>query len=225
MTAEELINPSIPALSPLDTVARALSVMAKAGREALPLVSEGVFVGMVTEKQLSDLPDRKIRLESLPPYGTANQVPGSRHMFDIPALSQTGGQLDGLSAIAVTGPGGTYLGSTSLADFAAAFSGIWSTQTPGSIIELSMPERDYSLSQIARLTESNGVKIIQSFTDTEPGEPSHIRLTLKLNQLDPSRVIATLERFGYAVTSRSDFGETISPDKERLDILLKYLSI
>ncbi|MES2386648.1 MAG: CBS domain-containing protein [Bacteroidota bacterium] len=226
MSVEEIINPAIPSLLPGDSAAGALRKMENAGLEALPLVTEeGVFRGMITESNLNSLIDRKVKLEELQPFGTANYVLGRRHIFDLSAIAQAGG----ISPVAVLSDEGRYMGSAGPADFAAAFGRLYSVQAPGSIIELTMYERDYSLSQIARLTESNGVKIIHAATDTDPSDAARIRLTLKLNQLDVSRVVATLERFGYNITAlynqADDQNAQVNPDRERLDSLLKYLSI
>ena len=52
-----------------------------------------------------------------------------------------------------------------------------------------------------------------------------IKLTLKINQDDLSRIVATLERFGYRVIAR--YRETKREDegKERIDLLMRYLNI
>ena len=52
-----------------------------------------------------------------------------------------------------------------------------------------------------------------------------IKLTLKINQLDLSRIVATLERFGYRVIGRYQEAPHDDDSKERLDMLMKYLNI
>jgi DNA-binding winged helix-turn-helix (wHTH) protein len=56
-------------------------------------------------------------------------------------------------------------------------------------------------------------------------DPAKIKLTLKINKLDLSRTIATLDRFGFKIIARFQENQVISNEKERLDILLKYLDI
>ncbi len=52
-----------------------------------------------------------------------------------------------------------------------------------------------------------------------------MRLTLKINQLDLSRVVATLERFRYKVIGRYQETKPIAGEKDRIDMLLRYLDI
>jgi DNA-binding winged helix-turn-helix (wHTH) protein len=52
-----------------------------------------------------------------------------------------------------------------------------------------------------------------------------VKVTLKLDKLDVSRVVATLERFGYNVIAKFQEIETIDHDKERLDMFFKFLNI
>ena len=54
---------------------------------------------------------------------------------------------------------------------------------------------------------------------------SKIKLTLKINKTEISRVVATLERFGYQLIAKYQEGPEISNEKERIDILLKYLDL
>jgi hypothetical protein len=52
-----------------------------------------------------------------------------------------------------------------------------------------------------------------------------IKLTLKINKTDLSSIIATLERFDYKIIAKFEDSKMDSSDKERLDILFKYLDI
>jgi acetoin utilization protein AcuB len=56
-------------------------------------------------------------------------------------------------------------------------------------------------------------------------DPAKIKLTLKINKSDLSRIIATLERFSYKVIAQFQHPSMITNEKERIDILMKYLNI
>jgi hypothetical protein len=66
---------------------------------------------------------------------------------------------------------------------------------------------------------------LHAYTSYDPENSLKVRLTLKLNQTDIGRVVATLERFNYEIVER--FGTSSIPDldQERLGSLLRYLSI
>jgi hypothetical protein len=43
--------------------------------------------------------------------------------------------------------------------------------------------------------------------------------------MDLSRIVATLERFGYKVIGRYQEAKPVENEKERIDMLLRYLDI
>jgi len=85
--------------------------------------------------------------------------------------------------------------------------------------------KDYSLSEISRLIEAEDAKILSSSIKDDDFDKTMLRLTLKINQIDLSRIVATLERFGYKIIARYQESNVTDNQKERLDILLKYLDI
>ena len=96
---------------------------------------------------------------------------------------------------------------------------------PGGIIVLELVERDYSLSQIAQIVESNNVRVLSMYI-TSPPESTRLEVTLKVNTSDLVSVIRTFERYNYDVktwvTSNDSMDQFYS---ERFDLLMKYLNI
>ena len=90
---------------------------------------------------------------------------------------------------------------------------------------LEVNQNDYSLSEISRLVESNGAKILSSIVNNDIFDANRIKLTLKINKTDLSSIVATFERFEYKIIAKFEDSEMESSDKERLDILFKYLDI
>jgi acetoin utilization protein AcuB len=90
---------------------------------------------------------------------------------------------------------------------------------------LSMDLIDYSLAEISRYIEENNAKVISSTMVEDPLDKGKIKLTLKINQQDMSRIVATLERFGYRVIGRYQENRRDDDNKDRLDMLMKYLNI
>ena len=205
MNVGQLINPEIFTASPSELAADVLGRMETSGQHIMPVISENGFSGMVTEDQLLDLLDDHIALEEIAPRFEKAFVRESQHFLDVLRSCK----INDVSLTAVLNDSNSYLGAVSLQDVAKMLSKGYSIQSPGSTLVISMPERDYSLSQIARLAESNGVKILHSYIDTDPDDALKIFLTIRLNQVDPSRVIATFERFGYAITEQ--YGEVNAP--------------
>ena len=89
---------------------------------------------------------------------------------------------------------------------------------------LEMPKRDYSLAEISRIIESEGVAILISFL-TADKDSEKVYVTVKINTQDAQHAIATLQRHEYHI--RASFSEeTYFEDlKERYDALMSYLNV
>ncbi|MGB3618057.1 MAG: CBS domain-containing protein [Catalinimonas sp.] len=221
MTAENLINPLIPALKSTDPVRRALAWMEEFSLRQLPVIDQRHFVGMATDTDLVDTNDPEALLGTLVLGGQYAHVQYRQHFYEVLRLA-----IDhGTHAVAVLDEDGFYAGLITVKDTITAFARSYAVQTRGGILVMALDERDYSLSEISRLVESNNAKILSAFVGEEEVYPRRLRLTLKINQTDLSHVAATFERFGYQITAQFSEAEVQETEKERLDILLRYLDI
>ena len=95
---------------------------------------------------------------------------------------------------------------------------------PGGILELEVNIRDYSLTEISRIVESNDATILSLYTSTH-NDSTKREVILKLNKEDLRAIIAAFDRFGYTILhyyQKSDFEEDL---KDRYDSLIHYLNI
>ena len=120
---------------------------------------------------------------------------------------------------------GQFTGVITIQDTITAFAQTTPFQAPGSVLVLSMPGVDYSLSELGRLVEENNARILSSSVKQDPADHSKIKVTIKINQEDISSIVATLERFDYKIISRFQETEVTDTDKGRIDELLKFLDI
>jgi hypothetical protein len=75
------------------------------------------------------------------------------------------------------------------------------------------------------LIESEQAKILSSFVYSDQ-RSELLQLSLKLNVMDASHIVATLERFGYKVFDFSlSTEQQIDQLKDRIDSFLAYLQI
>lgn len=222
MFAKDFINLMVPPLKPSDTVARALTWMEEFRVHQLPLVEGGTYKGMFSESALYDAnlnPD--LPLANLQPDFTDCFVTEDQHFYEVIRVAET----FKVQTVPVLSNEGRFKGVIVLRDTVGALARTFATQNPGGIIVLSMPAYSYSLAEISRLVEANNAKILSSYVEPDTQDPGMVKVTLKLSVVEISRVIATLERFGYHVAARFDENEEIDISRERLDILLKYLEI
>jgi acetoin utilization protein AcuB len=222
MIAEELINHMIPPLKVSDDAHKAIVWMEEFRCNHLPVIDDGKLVGFISEEIILEANDIEKHLIDFELVGKECFVHTSTHVYDILRIASD----SKLQIIAVLNDEEHYVGVITIQDVMTSFAQSAAIQMPGGIIVLSMNLIDYSLAEIARYVEENNAKIISFMMVEDPLDKGKIKLTLKINQEDLSRIVATLERFGYRVIARYQENRT-DPDneKERLDMLMRYLNI
>jgi acetoin utilization protein AcuB len=98
-------------------------------------------------------------------------------------------------------------------------------EQPGGIIILQVLQRDYSMSRISQIVESNDARILSMHITSDPDSTS-LEITLKVNTNDLASIIRTFERYSYEVTTWvTDNDEMDRFYTDRYNMLMKYLNI
>jgi predicted transcriptional regulator len=221
MVAKDLISEVIPSLKTSDTGQTALNWMEIFRVSHLPIVNNQDFLGLISDADIYDMnqPEEPIgnhNLTLFKPFVEAEQ-----HIFEVIGLAS---RLK-LSVIPVLDSSSHFLGVITINDLIRHMAGISSMDQPGGIIVLELVARDYSLSQIAQIVESNNVKVLSMYI-TSPPESTKLEVTLKVNSGDLGSVVRTFERYNYDVkTWVSDNDSMDRFYSERFDLLMKYLNI
>lgn len=210
----------LPTLKPQDVASRAIDWMEEFRVSQLALVENGEYKGIIEEDFVLDAADQAMELSEVQPINEGVFAFEHQHLYELLGIVQQ----HGLEILPVLDENHHYSGSIQVNNLLRKLADSLGVQESGAIIELQMENRDYSLTEVSRLVESNDTKIISSYyTDgTYDGESPGV-LTLKLNRKEVTSVIATLERFGYYVLAVHGNSSIETPDRERLDLLLKYL--
>ncbi|NNE30644.1 MAG: CBS domain-containing protein, partial [Saprospiraceae bacterium] len=95
---------------------------------------------------------------------------------------------------------------------------------PGAVIVLEMSKRDYSLSELSRIVESEHAKILSSYITTNL-DSERIDVTIKINRQEISRILASFERFEYQVKASFQEGDFYDSLRDRYDSLITYLNV
>ncbi len=222
MLAATLVNPMIPALKLTDSVGTALDWMDEFGTKQLIVTDEGLYKGIVSEDILMDITDSSATLSRVIVLHEDIFASEDLHPYELLRMVNQ----FGLRVIPVLHDDRTFAGTILVSDLIENFVNELGVQEKGAVLVLKITERDYSLSEISRLIESNGTRILSSYYSTAESEhPEHeSRLTLKLNRTHVTPIIATLERFGYDIEEAHANDPIASVDQERLDMLLRYLA-
>lgn len=220
--AEDLLNQMIPPLKVTDSTEKAARWLEEFHVGQLPVLDNRQYKGLITESDLIDREGAECELGSLAlNYGEVH-VQHDQHFYNIIELAVQ----NRVQLVPVLDAQREYLGVVTVSDTLAAFGKVPVATSQQGIIVLAMEERDYSLTQISRYVEENNAKIISAHVAQDEHDPYRIRLTLKLNTPNITRIIATLERFGYSITAQfSGTGEVTEDEQERYDALLRYLNI
>jgi len=222
MIAEELINHMIPPLKVTDDAHKAIVWMEEFRCNYLPVVDDGQLMGFISEEIILESNEIGQDLSQFELVGKDCAVDLGSHFYDI---LKTASQHK-LQMVSVRDDEGKYAGVITVQDIMSSFAQTAAVQMPGGILVLSMDLIDYSLAEICRYVEENNAKVISSIMIEDPMDKGKIKITLKINQLDLSRIVATLERFNYRVIGRyQETKVSSSGDQDRLDLLMKYLDI
>lgn len=221
MIAKDLINPIVPSLNINDDIARASSLMDDLHLPMLPVLEGEHFRGFIHEDALYDEFFDKSVLGAYPLIANNCTVYQDQHFYEVVKVASE--CQNGLVAVLATED--IFLGVISAEDLIQGFAKTIAVQSPGSIIEFSLKQIDYSLAEITRLVEAENAKVIGCFLSNDPNDSSLVRVTLKFDKKNVSHIVATLKRFNYQIVRIIQEENLISYEKERLDALMKYLSI
>jgi acetoin utilization protein AcuB len=221
MIAEDLINHMIPPLKGTDDAHKAIVWMEEFRCTYLPVVDNTRLIGFISEEIILETNDIEKHVGEFDLVGQSCYVHLDTHFYDILKVATD----NKLQMVAVLNDNQQYHGVITVQDTLTSFAQTAAVQMPGAILVLSMKYVDYSLAEISRLIEENHAKILSSIIKEDPLDPGKVRLTLKINQSDMSRIVATLERFNYKVIGRYQETKPVENERERIDMLLRYLDI
>lgn len=219
MIASELISTDLIPLRTSDSGRSALAVMADFYVKHLPIVNNTQLLGVISEQDILDNPIA----EAVGSYNLKHKRPYVSHKDHLFEIMRTMAEHE-LTVVPVVDDDGNYMGLITQNDLLQFYAKSFSFSEPGGILVLEMAKRDYLLSELARIIESENTVILSSFI-TAAADINFVYVTLKLNRSDLEQVVSTLERFGYNI--KGSFIETEYYDqlKDRYDLLMNYLDV
>ncbi|MBS1589422.1 MAG: CBS domain-containing protein [Bacteroidetes bacterium] len=220
MVIEQLISPTVPTLLITDTGSHALLLMEENNVSQLPVVQDDKYMALVRESDVLDWdkPESPLSMASFLTYHPA--VFASGHPFEAMRVANQ----QNLSVLPVVDNENTYLGCITRDDLLKYITENSGVDSPGGIIVIELAPRDYSLSEIARICESEEV-IITSAQVASNKLTGKIEVTLKTNRSDLQGLGASFERHNYIV--KQIYGEHSQDDdlRGRYDLLMNYINM
>lgn len=219
MLASQILHTGFPSLHLTDRVSLALQLMDEYDVQHLPVLSEEHYVGLIAKSDLLDV-DEEQSIATIEDQFANLSIKGEEHF--LVALKMAAERE--FSLVPVINEQAELLGVITLSSLIQQLSRFVGNEEKGGVIVLEISKRNYSFGEISRLVETNDALITQCNTFTEP-ETGLIIITLKVNKIEISAIVATFQRYDYAV--RYYFGEESYTNelKDNYNHLLAYLNV
>ncbi len=219
MFANQYISSEIFSLKKSDNAETALMFMSDWMVKELPVVDNLKVLGIVNEVSLLENPDKKV--DEIMLHDIANYcIHEHNHIYEIwQRMCQYH-----LTSLVVINSEGLFKGVISAQDIAQQSFSNSAIMQEGSLIVLEISAIQFSVAEIARICESNDAKIIHLMVETLKDEANTLFVSIKLNKQFLSRVIASLDRFGYKIIFTNSVLDPNQSMDDRFQWLLKYLN-
>ncbi|MFN5704502.1 MAG: CBS domain-containing protein [bacterium] len=219
MLSAEIINDLIPPLKTSDSGDRALSLMEDFKISHIPIVNDTEFLGLISEDDIIEMPDTFEPISTISINFHKPYVHDWQHIYDVMKLMSD----MKLSVVPVLDEHDQYLGIISVNTMVDYFARITSLESQGAVIVIEVDTRNYLLSEIARIVESNDAHILSSYIDSDR-DSTKIKVTIKVDKEDVGGIVQTFQRFNYTVSSLYKHKDKTDDTKERFDSFMRYLN-
>jgi len=219
MLASQLINSGFPAVNLFDRLSFALQLMDEYDVQHLPVLSEEKYAGIISKNDLLDGVENSL-LATVETSFQRISVKGEGHFLTALKLISE----NELSLLPVINEQLELSGVILARDLLHALSRFTGNDDLGGIIVLEIEKRNFSVGEISRLVETNDAYITQLNTYAE-GDTGMVIVTVKINKIEISDIVATFQRYEYNV--RYHFGEEEYANelKENYNHLISYLNM
>ena len=218
MRVDEHILNDFNALGITERVEDLLSNMGELKISHMPIIHEGQYLGLISEEDLLDVENTDDNLEKhlklLKPYS----IRAEDHLYAAIKTIAEGN----LSCLPVLNDEKKYIGYLSPQELIFNLGRQLSYNELGSVIVLRIAIRDYYISKISQIIESEDALILGLQLRKDGND--FILVSLKINQQDLSRILKSFERFEYDVVEV--YHQTpFEDDSDPFEALVKYLNI
>jgi predicted transcriptional regulator len=219
MLVKDLPFETIPHATLTDTVHTALKVMQRYSVNHIAVACENKFIGLLSEKVLLEI-DNDILLEKLQHLFQNISIKNDAHFLKAVSLVAT----CNLSAVAVTDDADNLIGTIPALNFLQYITDFMRLQEPDAMIVLKIDPLQESLSEISKIIESNNAQIIRLNT-SHSEETGMMQVTIWINTMEISDIVASLHRYKYNVCYYSGEELYINELKINYENLINYLSV
>ncbi len=220
MLAEKLISNKIPPLRTSDTVGNALERMNEFKLYHLPIVNETQYLGIVAEEELMEARSQDTAIGALPLALLNSFTYADAHIYEVIRLFSE----FQLSIVPVLDQHKNYLGMVSINNVLSYTANLYAVNEPGGIIVLNINNRNNSLAHMSQIVEADNAQILSSYVSSSPSA-TRLEVTLKINKLDLSGIVASFERYDYEVKAVYNNSNNNDDSMDRFNSFMNYLNV
>ena len=220
MIAGELISNKILPLRFSDTVGKALERMNEFKLYHLPVIAETQLLGLVSEEELVEAKNESASIGSLSLKLLNTFTSENSHIYDVIRLFSE----SQLSVVPVLDQQKNYLGLISINSLLNYAGSLYAVNEPGGIIVLSISNRNNSLAHMSQIVEADNAQVLSSYVSSFP-DSARLEVTLKINKLDLSGIVASFERYNYEVKAVYNNVSNDDDSMDRFNSFMNYLNV
>lgn len=219
MLANQLITNHYPTVEPDDKVFLALQLMEDFDILHIAVVDHKKYLGLISKNDLLDADDDNIINQQVSSMLQKSVKPEEHFLSALKLAAQ-----NSLSIVPVVDNEQEWVGAIPYIELLKASAQFTGAEEIGAVIVLEMERKSYSFGEISRLVETNDAYITQCNTSFET-ESGLLVVTIKINKVEISDILATFQRYEYAI--RYFIGEEHYENELRYnyDHLMSYLKI
>ena len=206
-------------LSPFDSIATAKKQFTKLSVNYLPVVENNHLLGVLSGRELDilenssdNLNDYSYLLESFFSYEYDNWFDLLKNFIQ----NET-------DVLPILDKNHVFLGYCELKAVLEIFSETPFINTNGLVLTIEKEAKDFSLSQITQIVESNKTKLFGLFISNQTEKTT--QLILKISTENTNEIIQTFRRYGYTIISEVVDDHYLEELKNRSEYLQKYLNL
>jgi predicted transcriptional regulator len=218
MITRKLISKEIKTINLDYSGAEALAIMQEFHLSHLVVLSNNSLVGVISEEDIWGMHDDNNKLGSIKDKLQMYFMPLGKDVFEVINYMDEN-KLSLLPMIA----DGKYIGSITHQSIISSLASIVAIQESGGVIILEMNKKEYAMSEISQIVESNSARILSAYI-TDVDDRNIIKITLKLNVVDIAPIIKTFERYKYNVAASYNQSENRDNLDDRYNLLMRYLN-
>lgn len=219
MRAGDLISDEIPTLDGNDNGLFAMQLLDEYKMTHLPVVEHKKLLGLISDTAVYEIENHEAPLRDLKDYLEQAFVLQDQHVYDLVKIAAD----FQLSAIPIVDVNGNYVGVVSIYCLVRELARIAAINEEGAILVLEVNQKDYSLSEIAQIVESNDAQIMSANVTSTP-DSTKMEVTLKLNRNSVDGIIQTFNRYDYIISASFHQSGYDDMMRNRYDELMRYLN-